>query len=346
MGTGPLIFHGKPTEYFCKGVATVSSNFPSNVMTVQQRTIVQRDALVEAFLHHLIALAFYTNTSFTDLHATVVQMQFFQHSVCASPMKSLEAIPSSIKQLYFDSDLLRRAAQNPFEQTLGKNNCLFTLKGKLCERDKITYADVIIDHWHSRVVNNASFIEFGYNSVYRTSDIKLNISIGNKTQQCSEACELDITIEENLMLTPKIVRMLKWESIKAFVWRAQLTYAGFRLHIDQRCSSPCNHMCDVAVGIIVYQDEFNCLMPHKGFAGEISSEVMGSWNDANAYCEQKGMQMLSLHTDDDVAYEETPVDDIRKLVCSQIKLHEELYIDELTVFVALHKSSQVGLWVW
>ena len=219
------------------------------------------------------------------------------------------------------------------------------LKGKLCECDKITHADVIVDHWCPYFPENETIEESGY-TVYLASDVKLNISMHNETQQCSEACQLDITIEENLMLTPKVVRMLKWENIKEFLWRAQLTYAGFRLYIDQRCSSPCDHMCDVAVEIIVYQEEFNCLMPHKGFAGEISSEVMGSWNDANAYCEQKGMQMLSLHTDNDFAFEEIPVDDIRKLVCSQIKQHEELYIDELTVFVGLHKSSQVDMWVW
>ena len=83
-------------------VATVSSNFPSNVITVQQRSIVQRDTLVAVFLHHLIAIAFYTNISVIDLHATVVQIQFFQNRVCASPTKRLEAIPSNIKQLYFD----------------------------------------------------------------------------------------------------------------------------------------------------------------------------------------------------------------------------------------------------
>ena len=105
-------------------------------------------------------------------------------------------------------------------------------------------------------------------------------------------------------------------------------------------------MCDVAVEITVYHEEFNCLMTHKGFAGEISSEATGSWNDANAYCEQKGMQMLSLHTDEDDADDECPVDDIRKLVCSQIKQREELQLDELTVFVGLYKSSQVGLWGW
>ena len=327
-------------------VATVSSNFPSNMITIQQRTIVQRDAVVVAFLHHVIALEFYSNISFTDLHATVVQIQFFQNRACASPMERLQVIPSGIKQLYFASNALRRSALHPFHETLGKNNCSFMLKGKVCERDNVTYADVMIDHWRSIVLEHETIKEPRYNTVYRASDIKLNISIHNETQQCSEACQLDITIEENLMLTPKIVRMLKWENIKAFSWRVQLTYAGFRLHIDQKCSSPCDQMCDVAVEITVYHEEFNCLMPHKDFAGEISSEVMGSWNDANAYCEQKGMQMLSLHTDDDVAYEETPVDDIRKLVCSQIKLHEELYIDELTVFVGLDKSSQVGLWGW
>ena len=217
--------------------ATVSKDFPSNVITVQQRTIVQRDTVVEVFLNHLIAFAFYTSILFTDLHATVIEIQFFQNRVCASPTKRLEAIPSGIKQLYFDSDLLQSRAQGPY----GESNCSFMLKGKLCERDKITYADVIIDHWYPYVHKHDKLEEFGYNSVYRASDVNLNISIYNETQQCSEACQLDTTIEENLMLTPKVVRMLKWENIKEFLWRVQLTYAGFRLHIDQKCSS-CDHI--------------------------------------------------------------------------------------------------------
>ena len=337
--------------------ATVSNDFPSNVIGVQQRVIVQRDKVVEAFLNHLIGLAFHTNISFTDLHATVVQIQFFQSRVCRYPMKRLQAIPSGIKQLFFDSRMLRNSNLRPVFESLGKNNCSFMLKGKPCESDKITYEDVIIDHWFPDLHKGKDSFKYklcnGYNRVYHTADVKLNISIHNETQQCSEACKLDITIQENLNLTPNIVRMLKWENIKTFLWGAQLTYVGFRLHIDQKCSSPCDHMYDVAVEIIVYHEEFNCLMPYKGFAGEISSEAMGSWNDANAYCEQKGMQMLSLYIDDDAADDEIPfdvfnrdiyysevrVDDTRKIFCSQIK-HEELQLDELTVFVGLYKSSR------
>ena len=45
------------------------------------------------------------------------------------------------------------------------------LKGKLCERDKITYADVIVDHLYPYVHKHDELEEFGYDSVHFASDV-------------------------------------------------------------------------------------------------------------------------------------------------------------------------------
>ena len=128
--------------------------------------------------------------------------------------------------------------------------------------------------------------------------------------------------------------MLKWGNISVLLWRVQATKAGFRLQIHQECSSPCVQMCDVAVDIMVYEDHINCLKPYNDFSGEVSAEIMGSWNDANAYCEQRGMQLMSATSNEEA------VGDFSKLVCSLTK--QGLLPSELTVFMGLYKSQQVG----
>ena len=96
----------------------------------------------------------------------------------------------------------------------------FTLKGKSCEQENITHANIIIDHFYT-VAGMAGVIQGKEYLLEHVShvplDIKLNISL-QKNTQCSEARSLDITIWENLEFTPKVVRMFKWETIKVLLW--------------------------------------------------------------------------------------------------------------------------------
>ena len=340
----------RPDDYYSFIMnATGPKDFPLDMTMVQNRTVVPRDNVVDVFLPHLLEFAFYTNHSLTDLHATVVQIQFHQNRACYRPRKRQETIPWNVEQLFFDELALQDEAIAFWDPTKGKNYCSFLLKGELCRPDETTQADIILDHGSYRIYNQALFEKKGYRDLYFQSDIRLNISIHNDTQHCSDACQLDVTIWENLMFTPKAVPMLKWENVRTLIWRVPTTQAGFRLHMQQNCSSPCVQMCDVVVYITVYEEQFNCMKPHKDFSGEISDEVMGNWNDANAYCEQKGMQLSSIYTDDYTYDNELPnddnipVDDIRKLVCSITQQQEGLQLQELTVFVGLFKPTQVSL---
>ena len=90
--------------------ATLPRDFPLDMTMVQKRTVVERDKFVEIFLPHLRGLAFHTNNSVMDSHATVVQIVFFQNRICYNPIKWLENIPLGIEQLYFDSRSLARTA--------------------------------------------------------------------------------------------------------------------------------------------------------------------------------------------------------------------------------------------
>ena len=331
--------------------ATVPRDFPFDMTLVQKRTLVQRDTVAEVFLPHLKRLAFCTNYSVTDLHRTIVLIKFFQNRICYSPMKRLESIPLGINQLYFDpSRLAAKAIGYGFEDTRTTANCVFMLKGTLCEGGTSTHADLVIDHfypgeavtvhhsiWYKTAIRCADYSKVLDKLMHFAFDIKLNVSIYNKTHQCSKICSLDITLWENLEVTPKVVRKLKWENISILLWRVQATKDRFRLQIHQKCSSPCVRMCDVAVDIMVYEEHINCLKPYNNFSGEVSDEITSSWNDANAYCEQRGMQLLSLTFN-----EEESVDDFSKLVCSLTK-QQGLLRSELTVFIGLFKSQQVGL---
>ena len=334
--------------------ATVPRDFPLDMTLVQKGTIVQRDKVAEAFLPHLRRLDVCTNYSGTDLHKTIVRIKFFQNRICYSPMKRLENIPLGINQLYFSPRrLANKAIGYGFEDTRTTANCVFMLQGKSCEGGIITHADVVIDHfytgknvtvhhsikqpWYKTALRYTEYSKVLDKWVHYAFDIKLNISLYNKTHQCPKTCSLDITIWENLEFTPKVVRMLKWENISVLLWRVQATKDGFRLQIHQKCSLPCVHMCDVAVDIMVYEEHINCLRPYKDFSGEVSAEITGSWNDANAYCEQRGMQLLPVTSNG----EEESVDDFSKLVCSLTK-QQGLLLSELTVFMGLYKSQQVG----
>ena len=130
--------------------ATVPRDFPLDMTLVQKRTLVQRDKVLEAFLPHLRRLVFCTNYSMTDLHKTIVRIKFFQNRICYSPMKRLESIPLGINQLYFDPRrLANKAIGYGFEDTRTTTNCVFMLKGKLCEGGIITHADMVIDHCYT-----------------------------------------------------------------------------------------------------------------------------------------------------------------------------------------------------
>ena len=331
--------------------ATVPRDFPLDLRMVQKMIIVQRDKVAQAYLPHIRGLTFWRNYSLIDtvLHKFVVRIKFIQNWICYSPMKRPENIPLGINQLYFDPRRLADKAIG-YKDTRGTENCDVMLKGTACERGVIKGADMIIDHYYPEgdmiqftgdyrnVIRYTEYIKELDKWMYFAYDIKLNISIYNKTQQCLKACSLDITIWENLELTPQVVRMLKWEDIKVLLWRVQATKHGFRLSIHQECSSPCIHMCDVSVEIMLYEEHINCLKPYNNFSGEVSAEVTGSWSDANAYCEQKGMQLLSFTSDD-----EKDVDNFGKLVCSLTKQQEGLQPNELSVFMGFYKSSQVSL---
>ena len=93
-------------------------------------------------------------------------------------------------------------------------------------------------------------------------------------------------------------------------------------------------MCDVVVVFTVYEDHADCLKLHDGFSVQISSEVMASWNDADTYCRNKGMQLLSINNAEYY---------LGGLECLLTKQQEGLNRNGLTVFVGLLKSLEVGL---
>ena len=83
--------------------------------------------------------------------------------------------------------------------------------------------------------------------------------------------------------------------MKNLMWRVPPTNAGFRLLINRTCSAVCNHYCDVEVTLTyhnLHKSKDGCLRG-SGFHTNISDIKEGSWNDAAAFCEKQGLQLLS-----------------------------------------------------
>ena len=311
---------------------TMLKDFPVDMTKKQQLIAVPRDQIVHTYVRFLMEMDMSTNNSDADLHVMTIKIQLFQNLVCINPQSSYD-INVNIDYLYITAERITNRI------SVGTTNmdvdntlyCAQRLIRKLCAMNDISHTVTVIDH---------VFLVHGYGFTRDQRYTNINITMVDE-DNCAEYCTLDISIWENLKIAPQYVRSFAWTHVNHLVWRvAELNEgSGFRLRIDRICSSHCTYTCEVNV-MFAYAG----LQSSKGYSsnGHFYNDTreytfVGSWNDAAAYCRDRGEELVSPNP----LYEMAEHDSISVAChipwrCNGVDLMEDAF------YAALHKPTEVS----
>ena len=264
--------------------ATELKDFPVDMSKKQQLIVVPRDEIVHTYVPFLVEMDISTNNSYDGLHALSIKIQLFQNLVCIHP-RSYHDIDVNIAHLYITMERINnRIGKMDADNTL---YCGQRLMRKPCTMNDISHTVTLIDH---------VFLVHSYGFTRDQRDTTINITMVDK-KNCIEYCTLDISIWENLKIAPHYVRSFVWRHVNHLIWRvAELNEgSGFRLRIDRICSSRCAYTCEVNVKFVyasLHSSKVHSSYGH--FYNETTEHtVVGSWNDAAAYCRDRGKELVS-----------------------------------------------------
>ena len=177
--------------------------------------------------------------------------------------------------------------------------CAQRLMRKPCTMNDISHTVTVIDH---------VFLVHGHGFTRDQRDTNINVTMVDK-ENCTEYCILDISIWENLKIAPQYVRSFAWRHVNHLIWRvAELNEgSGFRLRIDRICSSRCTYTCEVNVKFVyasIHSSKVHSSYGH--FYNETTEHAfVGSWNDAAAYCRDRGEELVSPYPYDIAGHDST-----------------------------------------
>ena len=159
-------------------------------------------------------------------------------------------------------------------------------------------------------------------------------------ENCTEYCTLDVSIWENLKIAPQYVRSFAWRHVNHLVWRVKELNegSGFRLRIDRICSSHCTYTCEVNVKFVyanLHSSKVHSSYEH--FYNETTGRTfVGSWNDAAAYCRDRGEELVSPYLLYDMAKH-----DSTNMAHHIPWRHNGVDLMENAFYAALHKPTEV-----
>ena len=312
--------------------ATMLKDFPVDMTKEHQLTVVPRDQIAHTYVPFLLEVDISTNNSDADLHVMSIKIQLFQNLVCINPQSSYD-INVNIDYLYITIERITnrityRTTNMDVDNTL---YCAQRLIRKPCTMNDISHTVIVIDQ---------VFLVHGYGFTRDQRYTNINITMVDE-DNCTEYCTLDIDIWENLKIAPQYVRRFAWRHVNRLVWRvAELNEgSGFRLRIDRICSSRCTYTCEVNV-MFMYAG----LHSSKGHSsnGHFYNDtreytLVGSWNDAAAYCRDRGEELVSPYPLYDMAEHDSTS------IASHIPWrHNGVDLIENAFYAALNKPTEVS----
>ena len=302
--------------------ATIVKEFPAN-RNGKEENIVRRDKIVRQFLPNVRHLAFSTNNSVMDLHGTIIQIRLLEVRVCVSELiNRVQYVPF----IYVDAQfMLQRTSANI------PGACYLEVLDNECTPEKE----------HETITHDYTYLPRSTADKLTQGDTGVSVTI-DWPDHCLAFCLLNVTILENLEILPDIVRKFKWINVQRVLWRVPPTHAGFRLQIQQKCPG---------LNCSIYADHpafyrqcfihvsFTPLSTQTKYTGDqtksetwlASPDVFGSWKDADAYCQERGLQLPSFQFyDDNIGF-----------ACPATSDKDSLDYASQAFFTGLYKKSKV-----
>ena len=192
---------------------------------------------------------------------------------------------------------------------------------------------------HTVTVIDQLFLVHGYGFTRDQRNTSINITMVDE-ENCTKYCTLDIDIWENLKITPQYVRSFAWRHVNHLIWRvAELNEgSGFRLRIDRICSIRCTYTCEVNVKFVyasLHSSKGHCSNGHF-YNDTRENNFVGSWNDAAAYCRDRGEELVSPYPYDMAEHDST------SMTCHIPWHHNAVDLMENAFYAPLHKPTKVS----